>query len=211
MVFILIAAFLLCGCATLQPSEAPDTLPQLVRQEPLPPWPYRAPESEIALDIKIRIGSDGSVKDVVFLSPTVNKEWDSLALSKIRQWQFSPATVNGRPITLWIRQTLRMRFEEAAYVRLAEIVCPDRQVADSVYTLLDAGAPFDSLARIFSIAASRAGGGLLGEVDLRTLPLNVRHEIQRLSADHFSSPILLGRNYVIYKSLSGRIQRHSTS
>jgi parvulin-like peptidyl-prolyl isomerase len=104
-----------------------------------------------------------------------------------------------------------MRFEEAAYVRLAEIVCPDRQVADSVYTLLDAGAPFDSLARIFSIAASRAGGGLLGEVDLRTLPLNVRHEIQRLSTNHFSSPILLGRNYVIYKSLSGRIQRHSTS
>lgn len=211
MVFILIAAVLLCGCATLQPTDVPDTMPQLVRQEPLPPWPYRAPEAEVALDIKIRIGSDGFVKDVLFLTPTVNKEWDSLALAKIRQWQFSPAMVDGRPVTLWIRQTLRMRFEEAAYVRLAEIVCPDRQMADSVYTLLDAGAPFDSLARVFSVSASRAEGGFLGDVDLRTFPLNVRHQIQRLSTDHFSSPVLLGRNYVIYKSLSGRIQRHSTS
>ena len=153
------------------------------------------------MDIKIRIGSDGSVKDVSFLTPSLSKEWNKLALEKIREWKFSPAIVDGRPVGLWIRQTLRMRFEEASYLRLAEIVCPDQQTADSVYALLEAGAPFDSLARAFSTSSSRTDGGFLGDVDLRTLPLFVRHDLQRVRTDHFTSPIFLGRNYVIYKSL----------
>jgi TonB family protein len=201
MVFILIASFLLCGCATIEQVYVPDTLPQLVKQEPLPPWPFRIIEDEVTLDIKIRIGSDGSVKDVAFLTPSLSKEWNALALEKIREWKFSPATVDGRPVALWIRQTIRMRFEDATYLRLAEIVCPDQRTADSVYALLDAGAPFDSLARVFSTSSSRAQGGFLGDIDLRTLPLFVRHELQRVRTDHITSPILLGRNYVIYKCL----------
>jgi len=201
MVFILIAAFLLCGCATVQPTYVPDTYPQLIKQEPLPPWPFRIVEQEVTMDIKIRIGSDGSVKDVTFLTPSLSKEWNDLALEKIREWKFSPAIVDGRPVALWLHQTLRMRFEEASYLRLAEIVCPDQRTADSVYALLDAGAPFDSLARVFSTSGSREQGGFLGDVDLRTLPLFVRHDLQRVRTDHFTSPILLGRDYVIYKCL----------
>jgi TonB family protein len=201
MVFILIAAFLLCGCATIQPTYAPDIFPQLIKQEPLPPWPFRIVDEEVTLDIKIRIGSDGSVKDVAFLTPSLSKEWNALALEKIREWKFSPATIDGHPVTLWIRQTIRMRFEEASYLRLAEIVCPDRRTADSVCALLDAGAPFDSLARVYSTSSSNTQGGFLGDVDLRTLPLFVRHELQGIRTNHFSSPILLGRNYVIYRCL----------
>ena len=201
MKFILIAVFLLCGCATVQPTYVPDVFPQLIRQEPLPPWPFPTVDQEVTMDIKIRIGSDGSVKDVSFLTPSLSKEWNKLALEKIREWKFSPAIVDGRPVGLWIRQTLRMRFEEASYLRLAEIVCPDQQTADSVYALLEAGAPFDSLARAFSTSSSRTDGGFLGDVDLRTLPLFVRHDLQRVRTDHFTSPIFLGRNYVIYKSL----------
>jgi TonB family protein len=200
---VLVAVFLLCGCATIQPSYAPDTLPQLIRQEPLPPWPFRTMDSEVTLDIKIRIAADGSVKDVSFITPTLNPEWNALALQKIREWKFSPATIDGQPVALWIRQTLRMRFEEASYLRLAEIVCPDERTADSVYALLDAGAPFDSLARVFSTSSSRMQGGSLGDVDLRTLPLFIRHQLQRLLTNHFTSPIALGRDYVIYKRLAG--------
>jgi TonB family protein len=201
MVFILIAALLLCGCATVQPTYAPDTLPQLVKQEPLPAWPFRSHAQEVTVDIKIRIGSDGLVKDVTLLTPSLSTEWNALALEKIRGWQFSPAIADGRPVAIWIRQTLRLRFEEASYLRLAEIVCPDQQTADSVYALLDVGAPFDSMARVFSTSTSRTDGGFLGDVDLRTLPLFVRHEVQNLRADHFTHPILLGRNYVIFKCL----------
>jgi TonB family protein len=201
MVVILIAAVLLSGCATVQPSNAPDVFPQLIQQEPLPPWPFHAIEQEVTLDIKIRIGSDGSVKDVVFLTPSLSRDWNALALEKIRQWKFSPALVDGRPIALWIRQTLRMRFEEAVYVRLAEIVCSNQQTADSVYTLLDAGAPFDSLAMAVSVSGSRTKGGFLGDVDLRTLPLFVRYKLQKLPTNHCTSPISLGRNYVIFKCL----------
>ena len=201
MKYTLIAAFLLCGCATIQPTYAPDTFPQLIKQEPLPPWPFRIAENEVTLDIKIRIDSDGAVRDVSFITPSLSKEWNALALEKIREWKFSPATVEGRPVALWIHQTLRVRFEEASYLCLAEIVCPDQRMADSVYALLDAGAPFDSLARVFSTSPSRTQGGFLGDVDLRTLPLFVRHELQRIRTDHISSPILLGRNYVIYKCL----------
>lgn len=202
MVIIFVAAFLLCGCATILPTNVPDTLPQLIRQEPLPPWPFRTHEDEVALDIKIRIGSDGSVKDVVLLTPSLNVEWNSRAIAKIREWQFSPATADGRPVALWIRQTIHMRFEEASYLRLAEIVCPDERTADSVYALLDAGAAFDSLARVFSTSSSRAQGGYLGDVDLRTLPVFVRHELERVRTNHISSPIHLGRNYVIFKCLA---------
>lgn len=201
MVFILVAVFLLCGCATVQPTFTPDVFPQLIKQEPLPPWPFRTTEEEVALDIKIRISDDGSVRDVSFVTPTLSKEWNALALEKIRKWKFSPAIVNGHPAPLWIRQTIRLKFEEASYLRLAEIVCPDERTADSVYALLDAGAPFDSLASVFSISSSRAQGGLLGDVDLRTLPLSIRRELHRVRTDHFTSPLVLGRNYVIYKCL----------
>jgi TonB family protein len=208
---ILIAMFLLCGCATFEQTYTPDTLPQLIKQDPLPPWPFQTMDEEVSLDIKIRIGADGSVRDVSFLTPTRNNDWNVLALQKIRQWKFSPAIVNGQPVALWIRQTLRMRFEEASYLRLAEIVCPDERTADSVYALLDAGAPFDSLAREFSTSVSRTQGGFLGDVDLRTLPLFIRHELQKVRTDHFTSPLQLGRNYVIYKRLPGGSRTHPVS
>ncbi len=201
MAFILVAAFLLCGCATLEQANVPDTLPQLIKQEPLPPWPFRTPDEQVNLEIKVRIDSDGSVRDVSFLTSSHDRDWDALALAKIREWKFSPATIDGHPVSLWIRQTIHLRFEEPSYLRLAEIVCPDRRTADSVYALLDAGAPFDSLARLFSVSASRAQGGYLGDVDLRTLPLFVRHELQNIRTDHISSPLLLGRNFVIYMCL----------
>jgi TonB family protein len=201
MVFILIAALLLCGCATVQPTNAPDTFPRLIKQEPLPAWPFPTVDQEVSIEIKIRIGSDGSVKDVSFLTPSLSRDWNDLALEKIRGWKFSPAIVDGHPVPLWIRQTVRMRFEAASFLRLAEIVCPDERTADSVYALLETGAPFDSLARVFSTSGSRAQGGLLGDVDLRSLPLFVRHELQRIRTNHFTSPIFLGRDYVIYKCL----------
>jgi TonB family protein len=201
MVFILIAAFLLCGCTTFDQSYRPDILPQLIKQEPLPPWPFGTRDEEVALDVEFRIGGDGSVKDVAFLTPSFSKEWNALALEKMREWKFSPAFVNGRPIPIWIRQTIRMKFEEASYLRLAEIVCPDQQTADSVFALLNLGAPFDSLARAFSTSSSRTQGGFLGDVDLRTLPQFVRHELGKVRTNHFTSPILLGQNYVIYKCL----------
>jgi TonB family protein len=201
MIFILIAALLLCGCATVQPTYAPDTFPQLIRQEPLPAWPFRANYQEVTIDIRIRIGSDGLVKDVSLLTPSLSAEWNALTLARIREWQFSPAISDGHPVAIWMRQTLRLRFEEASYLRLAEIVCPDQQTADSVHALLDVGAPFDSLARVFSTSSSHTEGGFLGDVDLRTLPIFVRHEVQNLRTDHFTHPILLGRNYVIFKCL----------
>jgi TonB family protein len=207
MVLILIAAILLCGCATLEAPNAPDTFPQLVQQEPLPPWPFPAAEQEVVLDIKIRIDTNGSVKDVSFLTPSLNREWNALALEKIRRWKFSPALLDGRPVALWIRQRLRMRFEEAAYLRLAEIVCSNQQTADSVYALLDNGAPFDSLATAFSVSDSRTKGGFLGDVDLRTLPLFVRYRLQKLSLNDYSRPLPLGRNYVIFKCLSSGPRR----
>ena len=55
MVFVLIAALLLCGCASVEQAYVPDTLPQLIKQEPLPPWPFRTIANEVTLDIKIRI------------------------------------------------------------------------------------------------------------------------------------------------------------
>ena len=202
MVIIIIAALFMCGCATTQPSALPDVLPQLVYQSPLPAWPAAVPFGEVALDLKLRISTDGSVLDASFIPPTGNKEWDASAISEIRKWRFSPALADGRPVTLWIRQKLHVRFENPSIMSLAELVCSEQHLADSLYALLSSHASFDQLARTFSISGSREQGGVIGDTDLRTLPYRIRLEVADLHENEFTKPLVMGRNYVIYKRLA---------
>ena len=201
MIVIVIAALLLCCCASFQPTAEPDVLPHLIHRVSFPPWPYASTSPEIAIDIKIRITKEGSVSDALLLTPSGSDEWDSLTLAAVRQWQFSPALVDGAPVSLWIRQTVRIHFEEPTTISIAEIVCSERRLADSLYTLLVSGMPFDSLARMFSISASREQGGVVGPVDLHALPLVIRHELTTLSEGDITKPLARGSQFVIYKRL----------
>ncbi len=201
-VFIVIAALLLCGCASFEPPEGNYTLPELIIQASLPPWPY--PPSVVALSFtfRVHVGADGSVKNAVIETRSGSNEWDSLAVAQVRKWQYAPATVNGQPRAIWIRQTVSVLFEKPLMIRLAELVCPERTLADSLYALLTAGAPFDSLARMYSSSLTRERGGVVGEVDIHTYPYRVRQELTNLRKGMITKPITLGRQFVIYKKIS---------
>jgi TonB family protein len=202
MALLLIAALLLVGgCSSLPQAEAPDTLPKLVYQTPLPPWPTVLPNRQISVDVKFLVAADGSVHRAELLTRTGFKTWDKEAVDELLKWRFSPATVDGKPISLWIRQTVYMRFEEPLKMTLSEIVCPNRVLADSVYQMLSAGTAFDTLAKDFSTAASRASGGSLGSLNIRTFPINIQDELTKLREGEFTRPLSLGNDFVIYKRL----------
>lgn len=203
MARLFIATLLLFGgCASLQSPEAPDTLPKLMYQTPLPPWPVSVSNRQISIDVKFLVAADGSVHHAELLTPSRFASWDKEAVNQLLKWRFSPAMADGKPIQLWIRQTVYLRFEEPLMMSLAEIVCPNRVVADSVYQMLSSGTAFETLAKDFSTAASRRSGGSLGSVNIRTLPTEIQDELTKLREGEFTRPLVLGNGFVIYKRLS---------
>jgi TonB family protein len=202
MVFIVIAALLLCGCASFEPPEANYTLPELINQVSLPAWPYAPNSLALSFTFRVHVAADGSVRDAIIETHSGSNEWDSLAVAQVRKWLYAPAIVNGRPMSIWIRQTVSVLFEKPLMMRLAELVCPERSLADSLYALLAAGAPFDSLARQFSSSLTREHGGVVGEVDVHTYPYRIRQELTHLRRGEITKPLTLGRQFVIYKKIS---------
>ena len=205
MVFILVAALLLCGCATFEMPDAGYSLPEVTYQSSLPPWPFHTNNVSLNMRFKIHVAADGTVNDAILETPSGSKEWDSLALTEVRKWRYSPALMNGKPTALWLRQTITMHFDKPLYMTIAELACPERTIADSLYALLVAGASFDSLARQFSVADSRDRGGMVGEMDLHSLPMRICREVATLHKGEVTKPLKLGRQYVIYKRLSNGV------
>jgi len=209
MKYLVLIPLLYCGCTSLQPPkapEAPSALPELIYQAPLPPWPTAGYVHEVSLELMIRVTSEGYVHKALLLTPTGNAEWDSLTLATIQQWRFSPARMGTQAVPCWIQQKVRVHFEPAEPIVLSELVCSDHSLIDSLYALLSDGAPFDSLARQYSVAASHEKGGFLGEVDARAFPTHVRQQLADLRIGDITRPLALGRNMVIFKRL-GRSQR----
>ncbi|HTY36833.1 MAG TPA: TonB family protein [Bacteroidota bacterium] len=199
MKVITLAVFILCGCATFEPPDSSYTLPEVIYQSSLPPWPFHTDNYWISLTFKIYVAADGSVRNAVIETPTGSRAWDTLALAEVRTWRYSPALMNGQPTALWLRQTLRVHFDKPVYLLLADITCPDQATADSLYALLRAGASFDSLARRHSISISKIRGGMDGEIDIHSFPIHVSKELAVLHAGEISKPLKLGRTYVIYR------------
>jgi TonB family protein len=205
MVFIVLAALLLCGCATFEAPDPGYSLPEVTYQSSLPPWPYHTDNVSLNMTFRIHVAVDGTVNDAIIETPSGSKEWDSLALIEVRKWRYSAALMNGQPASLWLRQTITMRFDKPMFMNIAELACPEATLADSLYGLLRAGASFDSLARQFSVSASRDRGGLIGEMDLHTLPMRISREVATLHRGEITKPLKLGRQYVIYKRLSNGV------
>jgi len=198
---ILIALFL-CGCTTLQSPEAPDTLPQLIYQAPLPTWPTSTTMPGMTLDLLLRVGEDGSVLKARLLTPSGNSSWDSLALATIGQWRFSPARSGNTAVPVWIQQKVRVQFEPPSPMILCELGLQDRVMVDSLYAMLQEGVPFDSLARRYSVLATRKDGGYLGLIDTRVFPSSIRRQLAELRPGEMTRPLVLGENLVIFKRLA---------
>jgi len=202
VLLLILASIVACGCATTQPVELPDKLPHLIEQEPFPPMSEAISKTHLQFDIRLQVAEDGSVSRAQLLDLTGDPQWDSIAQNQITKWKFSPAVHNGKAISMWVNIIARVKFQEPLLMRLAEIVCPNQAMADSLYGLLRNGQHFDLLAASFSIAPSKDKGGDLGTLDLCRYGEDVRRTIARLHENGYTEPIALGERFVIFKRLS---------
>jgi hypothetical protein len=196
--FLLMLGLFLTGCIASQPMET-YVAPKLIDQEPFPALPANLMTYRQDFHMKLQIGTDGSVLHVMLDHWSGDAAWDSLAVTKIRHWRFTPGMYNGAPIKLWVDLHAYVRSEEPRMMAVMEIVLPTQTLADSVYALLQKGSDFETLAVHLSIAPSRAQGGHLGEVDIHRFPDVVHDALMDVKTNEFTSPLVVGNYYCIYK------------
>jgi PPIC-type PPIASE domain len=195
---LLLLGLALSGCIASQPSES-YIAPKLIDQEPFPALPPNLVIYRQDFHMKLQVGADGTVLHVFFDHWSGDPEWDSIAVQRIRHWRFSPGMYNGTPVKLWVDLHACVRCEEPVMMAVEEIMCPTRQIADSVYTLLRSGSDFETLASACSIAPSRPHGGRLGEVDIHRFPDVVHNALMDIKSNEFTAPLAVGNYYCIYK------------
>ncbi|MCB9796931.1 MAG: energy transducer TonB [Alphaproteobacteria bacterium] len=97
---------------TVMTEDAVDAPPQPVSQVP-PEYPSRARAKNITgyVTLNVRVGFDGRVEDVRVVEAQPEGVFEQPALAAVKQWRFQPATYEGRPVTVRVRQTLRFNLE----------------------------------------------------------------------------------------------------
>jgi hypothetical protein len=193
---------LISGCATTQLPDSSGTLPVLLYQVPLPSTDRATYWGELRIDLKLRIAKDSSVQDVIFLSSNTDPQWEVSAKKEIQKWRFLPATQNGVPVPVWIRQSIVIRSEKPLTLPLSKIVFTNYGGADSIYTLLKMGEDFESLARKVSPVPPFEHYGKVNEVNIRTFPFPIQRELEKLNAGEFTTPLQLGHSFIIFKRLT---------
>ncbi len=196
--YLLFFAILCAGCAGSVPMET-YVAPKLINQEPFPALPQNLTAYRQDFHIKLQVNTDGSVNRVELGHWSGDAAWDSAAVEKIRRWQFTPALYNGTPVKLWIDLHACVKCAEPVMMGLLEIICPTKAIADTVYAQLLHGEDFERLASLYSIAASRAQKGRLGEVDVNRFPDEIQSVVSDLKINEYSKPLPLGSYFCLYK------------
>ncbi len=193
--------FCLCclvGCSSM-PYATDASAPQLLIQYPLPPAPESMRQPEFQIDMILFILEDGSVGKAKLLKGIDDPTWDTLAVATIKQWRFAPARMDNRPISTWFRLKTTVQSASPVNMSLAEILCTNVDVADSIYELLKQGKDFSELAIKYSVSPSRDKKGMLGEVNINIYPENIRKTIGSLLPNDFTKPVKYGDLWAIFK------------
>jgi len=204
-----IAAFM-AGCSTLGGLESNIVPPTLIEKTTLPPAPQTVDARDFYLKLELLISKEGKVLHAELQNSSGNKQWDSLAVQSIMQWKYSPATSNGKPIQLKITQTARVVVTQPVMMRLAEIVCATLADADSIYSALEKGAAFDSLAKAHSISATASAGGYMGNIDIHNFQDEIESALKDLKPGEFTHPLQRGQTYVIYENRGAPLESRNS-
>jgi len=178
------------GCTATQETETAMPRQVLVKVSSLPAYGSRWLSKDMSLQVAFRVLGDGTIADVQVLQSAADAEWNTTAAELMKQWRFSPIPGASEPEGRWIQYSLVVHVEEPVMMTLGEIACPTRQESDSLYALLAGDVPFSSIPK------ERAT--LLGSVDIAAYPQHVRDVLRKLRISHFTRPLRLGNNYVIY-------------
>jgi len=71
------------------------------------PLDAKADGVEGYVTLSVLIGPAGDIQDVRVLESRPSGVFDDVAIEGIRQWRFQPAKYQGKPVTVWGRQTIR--------------------------------------------------------------------------------------------------------
>lgn len=198
----------LVGCGAQRETTRPDDQPRPIGNIFLPVFPATGIVRSNFV-VRAHITPQGTVQDAELTPTSGNRLWDELATQAIHQWHFTPAYQGGNPVAVWLRFPVSVRFVEPGPLTLSEIVCVSKELADSLYASLKAGADFGDLARRFSQTASRVRDGYLGSVDIKQYPMDVQMNITAVSEGGFTPPQKIGETFVIFKRMSGDPQTPS--
>jgi len=176
-----------------------DKIPSVIYQEPLPPFPKEMKKQVNKLDTRLLISEEGKVLDVQILSSSANKEWDSLAIEKIKKWIFTPAILNNKPIKVWITQPIRISIKEPLILPLSEIVFDNASIAFQIYDSLLNGGDFNVFVQKYSISESKKDNGYIGLINIRNLDPEIQNSLEKLEENEFTKPIIYKGKYTIFK------------
>ncbi len=195
---LLISLFLFSACTSTQETTG-ITLPELIYQHPLPAYPKPLSDASFKIGLKIFVGENGTVRDVVFQNSSGNLSWDSSASQAIRQWKYAPARYENKPISIWLRQTAVVKFSDPLYLLLGEILFNSKEDADSAFAQLETGADFSEIAEKYAFDTSHSKKMSLGSVNIQIFPEHIKNSLLKLERGAYTAPLKQGDQYAIYK------------
>lgn len=196
---LFVSTVIMIGCAEFGQLGANITPPTLLEKTVLPPPPPTIKSQDFNLKLELLISKEGKVLYAQMRNSSGDPNWDSLAVQCVLQWKYAPAMSDGKPIQLKIAQTAHVVLSPPVMMNLSEILCATLAEADSVYSALQAGMNFDSLAVKYSVSSSGVNGGKLGELDIHRYGDEIQDALHRLKPGDYTHPLQMGPNYVIYK------------
>jgi TonB family protein len=193
-------ALLLVGCAgnVVQNSL---TQPQLLQTSKLPPITPDIYSPNFSLEAEMLVDENGNVSFARLIDSTGNRSWDSQAVASLKEWKFTPARLNDRPVKTLIRRKIKVNFGNPVYMNLAQIICSTSIKADSAYRALRSGEDFHTVSKKYAINSSEQHPSLLENVDVNCYPEDVQEALINIDVDEFTKPVHYGENYVIFKRL----------
>ncbi len=178
------------GCkSSEETAQGYDTLPKLLEHTP-PVYPekFLLGKEDASVLLRLRINEAGNVVGASVLKTSGDTALDQAALVAVKDWKYSPALQGGKPVPIAIQQEVRFSLKPLESLTFYEIVVSRKDLADSLWSLLDRGVDFTEIAKRFSETPSAALGGLRETVRYDALPAAVRIVLERLSPGQFSLP-----------------------
>ena len=154
---------------------------------------------DFVLNSDILISENGSVAEVNLNSG--NKEFDSIAVSTIKNWRYSPRVINGKPTACWVHQKMKVKVAEPLLFPLAVVVCTTSEQADSIYEHLLSGIKLNDAAKEFSALPIQGDNYDLGEINIYQYPENIRSNITNLNEGEFTKPLQYEDMYIIFQRI----------
>lgn len=190
---ILISIFLMVACGRSVPPS--DYIQQPVRVTSLP-IPDTHPEvDETELGVLLQIMPDGSVNNAVIFKGALDRDWNEAVVDSLLKWRFTSfegGDVDGR----WHRRQIKVQFEEPLHLNIAEFISTSREVADSLFRVLNR---IDDLEAHLREDEDRTGYtvSVHKNHDIAHYPHHIRRQLRILRENRTIRPVLLDGNFVL--------------